>query len=115
MIQATFFSSDGERVYTVSCVGDPIRSVTCTCKGYENLKQCKHLDAVLAGSGFAAVPATKGGYDDACAAMQSSPARAAYFQLLDNLLELDKQRKALNDQEKAIKKAFYRKLAEGII
>jgi hypothetical protein len=114
-METTFLSSDGVTIYTVQLVGVPPASLTCTCAGYTMGVSCKHIDAVLFGGPGSKSPQPIDGFDDAANLLHNSPARKAYLEMLDEIRQVELEEKSLKAKKKAIKNAFYKKLAQGII
>jgi uncharacterized Zn finger protein len=113
-LTVTFMSTSGGGFYQVELLGSPVTKLTCTCPGYTNQKCCKHLEAVLEGDPFLAVPTPTDGYHEALEAMRDSPARQMYERLITGLLTIDEKIIALKTEAKISKRMFYRMLAEGI-
>jgi hypothetical protein len=113
-LTVTFASSSGSGHYYVQLIGSPVRTLTCTCPGYTNIKCCKHLEAILDGDPLLADPTPTDGYAEALDAIRDSPASKAYERLIDGLLAIEEKVRILKNDGRVAKKMFYRMLSEGI-
>jgi hypothetical protein len=113
-LTVTFLSSSSDISYHTELIGDPVRTITCTCPGYTNVKCCKHIQALLDADHDLADPRPVSGYNDALEALTRSPINSTYERLLDGLITIDEKISILKGEAKVAKKMFYRILSEGI-